>query len=357
MDSLAHLQVTKKLQHKLSLAIHRCQLKQLTGSTTAAHNATILSASQPHAYRWLVNPLTDASYIMKPVEWKGAVRHRMYLPPTDTLPKSTCTHKSGDDITIRDNPLHFHVCEKLKKSGMYVRHQHVVKTLQRWCHHLGYHVEYEPQFASQDKHTVLKPDLLVYTAHDQWMIDVTVVEPSGNNVVTTHRSHSKPLAAANESERKKLGKYNNQIPKLTGINALTKFIPFVLESQSAIGGRAMDWLRHLVMDQPQPQTELTHILNQISTALQIGNAEVDINGINSLAAQCHRGSPIVITESDHVSEVLRSHVDGRLQVDWHTSRRQARGERQQYTEVNSSDDENNASVTHFATTPSPILVH
>ena len=56
------------------------------------------------------NPLTDAHSLILPLQWRFAVRHRLYLPPADVLPTNVCTHTDKSEHAVRDEPMHFHVC-------------------------------------------------------------------------------------------------------------------------------------------------------------------------------------------------------------------------------------------------------
>jgi hypothetical protein len=146
------------------------------------------------------------------------------------------------------------------------------------------------------------------------MIDVTITEPSGAYI--SKRSATVPGAAAKQAEKDKISKYAKGVERLTGVNALTRFVPFVLETHGALGSHAISWLQSLCADQPLPAICMAQILNRVSAALQIGNAEMSITGLNSLAHSARTKSPITLQDSDHISEALRAHVVGRQRILW-----------------------------------------
>jgi hypothetical protein len=268
------------------------------------------------------------------------------------LPARSCTHADSSEHLLADEPMHFHVCEKHKKSAGYVRHQHVVKALQRWLHHIGKDVQYEPTIFGEN--SKCKPDLLVYDTQQQWMIDVTITEPSGKDHLKSRHSATVPGAAARQAEKNKAAKYEPEVKKLSGVNHLTQFVPFVLETHGAIGKRALAWLQSLVADLPLPASELSMILGYLSTALQVGNSEMTITGLNSLASKAGIRSPIDLTLSDHTSEAYLGHAKGRAMVDFSNSRhaggrtlRSAPMGRRTYEEVDGSgSDEDQMSPMH-----------
>jgi hypothetical protein len=358
-EGLINIKSARKLQHQLTVLVHEQQHKTWTATSSPARQAAQLSAAAQHAYRWLVNPLTDARHLILPLQWKLAIRHRLFLQPANVLPARSCTHADSSEHPLADEPMHFHVCEKHKKSAGYVRHQHVVKALQRWLHHIGKDVQYEPTiFGVNSK---CKPDLLVYDPQQQWMIDVTITEPSGKDHLKSRHSATVPGAAARQAEKNKAGKYEPEIKKLSGVNHLTQFVPFVLETHGAIGKRALAWLQSLVADLPLPASELSTILGYISTALQVGNSELTITGLNSLASKAGVRSPIDLTLSDHTSEAYLGHANGRAMVDFsssrhaggHTLRAATMGRRTNEEVDGSGSDDNQMSPMHHPAQANP----
>ena len=90
-----------------------------------------------------------------------------------------------------------------------------------------------------------------------------MTEPSGAYVCRESRTDVRPGAAAKQAERDKRSKYVKTVERLTGVNRLTKFVPFVMESHGTLGEAGKDWLEQLCIDQPLPATCLSTILSQL----------------------------------------------------------------------------------------------
>jgi hypothetical protein len=185
------------------------------------------------------------------------------------------------------------------------------------------------------------------------MIDVTITEPSGAYICGSRHTDKIAGAAARQAEKDKHSKYNAAIAKLSGVNHLTKFIPFVMETHGSLGKEALNWLQELCVDQPLPATCLSQILSQISTALQIGNSEMSITGLNSLAHQAAVKSSVDIGSSDKVSEALRGFMLGRQKILWNGrnggGRYRLRGadSKTRYVEVDSGGEDEDVDIEEF----------
>jgi len=313
-----------KLQHKLVEKMHVYALSQLKSSVSPSHRAVLLSASQTGAARWLINMFDSGDKLFKPALWNAAIRHRLYIRPCDVMCSDVCVCAKSSTITravqpFSVQPAHFHVCDMMK-GQLKQRHDLVKITLYRLLSELGAHVTVEPHLARSAVQS-LRADLLVVTASGSKYIDVSVVCPAGHEFVTVYRSDKHAGRACEEAAREKVIKYTGAMPSGSSD---ADFVPLVFETYGAVNRGGMSWLKAVCSElSDEPASSLTHILNVLSATLQMGNGQVDIQGM-----ALHRRSHADIEQSQNVEHqsnvmsLLQQYVHGGIRIDWLTQQRQ-----------------------------------
>jgi hypothetical protein len=238
--------------------------------------ARALSLQQAGASQWLTAIPTRAPLKMGDSDFRYAVRHRLAMAPLDFLPPAC---PCGELAVTTD---HAHVCS-LNKRAWTVRHNGIVRTLERLATDAGYIVQHELGFAAPAARDgaaalagadnaaagELRPDCLLIGAHKTVAIDVSVICPTAASYVRPAARTA--LAAAHVREAMKLAKYD----ALCAAHGW-RMVPFVMESYGAFGRRALDFLGTMLAyatEQNQPFV-LKRARQELAVALQRGNAWV-----------------------------------------------------------------------------------
>jgi len=177
-----------KLQHKLMDKLHVYNFTQLQSSVTAGHKAVLLSCSQIGAARWLINMFDSGDKLFKPTLWNAAVRHRLYICPSDIMCSDLCECGKSSSNTRQVQPFsvqpaHFHVCDMMK-GQLKQRHDLLKTTLHRLLSDMGAHVTVEPQLRPSSSLAVqsLRADLCVTTANGKKYVDLVLCVPAAKNL-------------------------------------------------------------------------------------------------------------------------------------------------------------------------------
>jgi hypothetical protein len=291
-----------KLQHKMvtqaylkvldDLKSHHADNKQIL----AAMVATTVSKSS----LWVTGALLGATQLMLPTQWCAAVRHRYVLQPATYLYSRLC--RCGK--SIEQNPVHFHSCKLIKKTGVYDRHQLVVKTISRWLNSLDAVVIHEPKLSNGTQ-----PDMLVHLHNMSWYVEVGVTCASNHSSIACNSSDTVELGAADAYASKKVSKYSGV---LAAMGSVHKFIPFIVETHGGLCEAAVSWLREVAAQaSAAPASDFELVLHRLSVALQIGNAIVDDRGLAVVKVYSETG------DSDKAARELQQLAHGR----WHLSQK------------------------------------
>jgi hypothetical protein len=237
----------------------------------------VLSLQQSGASQWLTAIPTRAALKMGDSDFRYAVRHRLGMAPLDQLPLAC---PCGTLVVTTD---HAHVCSHNKRAWT-VRHNGILRTLERLASAAGYVVQHEPGFAApvavggRQAAAIagadivaagLRPDCLLIGAHKTVAIDVSVACPTAASYVKAAARTA--LATASVREATKLAKYDALCAEHGW-----RMVPFVMESYGAFGRRALDFLGTMLAyatEQYQP-FELKRARQELAVALQRGNAMV-----------------------------------------------------------------------------------
>ena len=334
--SAAHV----KLQHKLVQQMNKHRAAQLTAAVSESYRAVLLSASQPHASRWLVNMFDCGDVMFRPALWDAAVRHRLYLPPADMMCTTVCECGHGQaDTAVRrvqpfsEQPAHFHVCDRMK-GYLKLRHDVCKAVLFKELRELGAHVTLEPHLKRSGDGAVqdLRADLLVVTASGSKYIDLSIVCPAGRENVHVHGSHRHAGRSCEVAAKDKVIKYTGMLPD--GCTD-TDFVPLVLETYGAINREGLSWLKSVCRElSSEPETALEHMLNVMSATLQMQNGQVDVSGMTA-----HRVGQRAVQRSagqvyqGHIMSLIQQYVSGVTRLDWlnQARRRPSAGQLRQET--------------------------
>lgn len=304
-DLTTHLH-TEQLQKRMTHQVHTYNMSLIRQQYT--DNKQLLAAlhatSAPHASLWISGAVLGGTQLMLPAQWRAAVRHRYVLPPASFLYTKQC--RCGH--YVEDNNLHFHACQLLKKTAVFERHQLVVKAIGRWINSLEGVVIHEPTLPDGSK-----PDMLVHLHNMSWYVEIAVTCVGLEHNLTTHHSHTTPLASAEARAKSKAAKYKKV---LQDMGSVTEFVPFVMESHGGMCKSAITWLQHVATQASTlPAYDLQHVLHDLSTALQIGNALVDTRGMHSLRVHSD------VRDSDRVARELQRFAHGT----WHVHQQYGSG--------------------------------
>jgi hypothetical protein len=251
--------------------------------------ASLLSASQPHASLWLTALPTEPQFRLRNGEMRAALRLRLHLPPKDPheLRTTACPCGAGD---LNVDALHFHSCEKLRRTAITKRHDLVLKAAAVTARelHVPYDVEPRPAYiaANSNQPSREKPDLrfiVPYHRVVELYSDVAVTHPAAPSYAL-HGAADHELHAAKRREAEKKHKYGHLAKQ-----GVSEFQAFALETLGAWGPQADSVLKTLFKhsqheNEVDVQNQMHEARTRISVALQRGNALVHRAGIELICS-------------------------------------------------------------------------
>ena len=299
-----------KLQHDLTRSIEATAWIRLFNSCGRYQQATLTSLSlNPSTSAWLsCPPLTsEPGYRIRDEEYRLAIRHRLGQLPFDDLRDELCTGCARLNVetpSLLDDPDHVHSCTLQKGVSVKRRHDTLKMVLAELARSCGYHVEVEPRFPATvevqwdpatgervthaSKPPLIHGDLLLVRHNVRQLIDVTVVRPTTLTLLrgsSTHGAHLQPLVAAAQAESRKHVAYDNECARHGW-----KMVPFAMESLGAKGKEATRLLQQMSAHcrNKSPVAFLAHADRLLSSALQVGNADVSAQGAADLFLHGYR---------------------------------------------------------------------
>ena len=310
-----------KIQQKLTQQLNKYRYTQLKQSASNAYQAVLLSTSQPNASRWLSNIFDCGDVMFKPSLWDAAVRHRLFIQPSDVMCTDKCECAQSDSgqstrnvQSFVEQPAHFHVCDRMK-GHLKGRHDRCKAVLYKLLTDLGATVTLEPKLSRSNVAAVqqLRADLLVVTATGKKMVDISIVCPAGQENVNIHASHRRAGRSCEVAARDKVLKYAGTLPAdCTDAD----FIPLVFETYGAVNTAGLSWLKAVCTElSDEPDTAFNHVMNVLSATLQMGNGQVDVTGM-----VLHRQGQRAVQESrsetyqGHVMNLLHQYVCGMIKL-------------------------------------------
>jgi reverse transcriptase-like protein len=197
-----------RLQSELNAAVAKISFHQLrqqlvsSGSKRDVERLNRLTHSKSGSHIWLSVIPTDSTLKMSGDAMRLAIRHRLGLPPYDTMP----THCiCGVSNAYQDDPYHSFSCSSLRSHGIIFRHNLLLHRIAVWTRRAGLYTELEVSHLSSDSR--LRPDLVVMNGSETLIIDATVVNPLNktnmnrvqNNKSSSGKSSSNRSSSANIS--------------------------------------------------------------------------------------------------------------------------------------------------------------
>jgi hypothetical protein len=240
--------------------------------------ARLTGARSKLAGAWLTTLPVSRDHTLSDNHFRMAARLRLGLPPQDDLPRQCACQ-----AVLREDPLHFFSCKKLKQSAMTMRHDLIVRILSRFVQRAGGSCYVEPKFYAGKR-----PDIHIYFPSSRTMVDVSVIHPGAASFA---RQAHVPLSAAHSRERDKVSKYRQ-----VAHSESASFVPFVLET-FGVWYQALKFVtdvsslarENLSLAQSEPDFRGS-MVRCLAIALQVGNAHVALSG--SLLAREHAGRSI-----------------------------------------------------------------
>ncbi len=312
-----------KLQHKLMKEMNESLRHQLMVGAEKNHIAAVLSASQPHASRWLLNMFDSGDVMFKPALWDAAVRHRLFIQPADIMCSDMCECGQGQSQesvrrvqTFTDQPAHFHVCDRMK-GYLKQRHDRCVSVLCKELRQLGATVTLEPTLKPSSHTSIqcMRADLLVVTAQGKKYVDISIVCPAGQEYVNQHGSYRTEGKSCEVASNDKVIKYTGKMPDDC---TDSDFVPLVYETYGGMCKKGLSWLKSVCKElSDEPASALEHILNVMSATLQMGNGQVDVDGMiqHRIGQRAVRQSASLVYQT-HVASLLHRYMTGAIRLDW-----------------------------------------
>jgi hypothetical protein len=292
----------ERLQHEATDMMETTVLKCMLHYANPFRKALMTAVAAPNASTFLTVLPTEPLYRLDDESMRLAIRHRLGLPPSDSLPSQHCVCTRSDFVFSSD-PDHLHSCNLTRTNSLTLRHDQLVHTIAELSREAGWHATREPMnhlrpldpaaaaavAASVDPadpddldncnlpaHWNRHGDLLLLRHDKKLYIDVAVTRPTNssnlayNPKVTTDTLHSTHRVAS-----RKHAKYD-AIAKLNEYDML----PFVLESYGGLGPEAIRVINFLAASSSDLDEKefRKHALRRIAICLQRGNAHIGLLG-------------------------------------------------------------------------------
>jgi hypothetical protein len=260
--NVPHLQkiITSKIEDRLAT----------NTKFTIEQQARIRSASDRNASQWLTTLPLVPELTMTDEEFAAAVCFRIGA----VAKVANCACGQLIDDSHFD---HAHHCRLVGKGAYNIRHDLVLKALQRMANRTGAYVEVEYSSKRPHHQPRQRPDALFSGLRLNLLTDVAIATPTAPS--HAKRSAGTTLAAAKKIEKAKITKYSAYATREE-----CELVPFVLESYGAWGteaerviGKLSDMVRRFSDiddggDQMVQQRFMNDCRRNISVALQRGNA-------------------------------------------------------------------------------------
>lgn len=223
-------------------------------------------------------------------EFRAAVKLRLGLPSSTGNEKVSCMCDPSERVV---DTQHFHVCDLVRKGGVFDRHEMIVRTIADVCRQANVTARTTHHYLRRRANAPeLVPDLFVYSSDSAArMLDVTVRFPATEAMVVHHRAHEVPLAASKVAENAKNAKYDG----LAVDNGMA-FVAFAVEVFGGMGRSAIKFLKEVAEEVSNPHSFFIYALRRISIAIQRGNALVLQHGKQLLRSVAERDAGRMVPE-------------------------------------------------------------
>ena len=277
-------------------------LKCLTRCSSPFRKTLLTAVAAPNASTFLNVLPTEPLYRLDDDSMRLAIRHRLGLPPSDSLTSQHCVCTRPDFIFASD-PDHFHSCNLTRTNSLTLRHDQLVHTIAELSREAGWHATREPMHhlrpldpaaaaavassvdpADPDDldncnfpaHWNRHGDLLLLRHDKKLYIDVAVTRPTNDSNLAHHsRVATDTLHSTKQVASRKHAKYD----AIAELNKYT-MLPFVLESYGGLGPeavRVIDFLAASSSDMSEKEFR-KHAYRRIAVCLQRGNAHIGLLG-------------------------------------------------------------------------------
>ena len=188
---------------------------------------------------------------------------------------------------------HFHVCDLIRKGGVFDRHELIVRTIADVCRQANVIARTTHHYLRRRANApAVIPDLFVYSPDSAaQMLDVTVRFPATEAMVANHRAHEVPLVACKTAEAAKNAKYD----ELAVDNGMA-FVAFAVEVFGGVGRAAQKFLKEIAEQVSSPHSFYIYSLRRIAIAIQRGNAFVLQHGKQLLRSVAERNEGRMVPE-------------------------------------------------------------
>jgi hypothetical protein len=255
------------LQHALLEDVETSTFSTLLSGAAPEARARMRSCSAPGAGAWITAVPSESDLCMRDASYCFAVRLRLGLPPSETLPP-VCV--CGE--TLASHPNHFLVCQKLKATATTTRHDRIVRMFAALAKEAGAIVLVEPNCDNE------RPDAEITWAEGIDMVDVSVTHPGASALL--HGSADGQLRAGELRAKRKMAKYA-ELAREAG----AAFVPLVFETYGAFATQTQDFVMKLntALCQAPSGRDLPDqrglIMQRLAVTLQNGNARVQEEGL------------------------------------------------------------------------------
>lgn len=285
----------ESIQSACTTQIEQKIYRQLHLRSTPYRRTLLTSVGAAHACDFLLARPTLSSYRISDEQLRLACRHRLGLLPYDHLHRHHCVCQGNVGPRFRDDPDHFHSCERYRRTLVTMRHNNIAQVVQDLATAVGFHCIREPNLhvrptdvrdqsaRSQKYHE--HADLLLLKHDQKFYIDVTITRPTNATHLAQHRLvQNTPLHSTVGREKAKQKKYAD----IAEANEY-QMVAFACETYGGIGRQASDLLTKLAAHSKQytPMEFLRHAYDRLSVTLQASNADISQMGMQQLHLAQH----------------------------------------------------------------------
>jgi hypothetical protein len=241
-----------KLQYKWVSSIESAlPIPHASEKTDARHT----SVTNKHARRWLTTLPTQSEFILSNNHFTSAIRHYLLLPPTPFSFQCACSK------LVFNDPLHFHVCQVLRKSITTIRHDHVASAFSRLLETNFFNVYVEPRLDSEDGGKE-RPDVHVAGLSVNMFVEFSLLHP----LCETYLKHKDPIRTREQS---KINKYKVDVERAGGTIGAVVFDAF-----GRLGKEGELVIKTLAKNVDNPSDFLHSMYTTLSFAVQRGNGKM-----------------------------------------------------------------------------------
>ena len=281
-----------KLQKKITVRVEKKLIDELINGLDDVNKARMLALRRANANRFMSVVPSCKEFRISSTAWKEIQRFRLGLAPAHCSDAGCdCVRGEQSSSVYNRDPAHMHNCVFERRKGVNNRHNMILGVLLKFIRRFlaGHSCIKEPlgnPRINMKTETVDNAhcDLLDSSMIGAACVDVSVSHVTAPSRIAAHRRkltdpQQCALVAAKMRELEKHTKYDSLCEQYKW-----KMIPFVMESYGGIGPEAMVYIDSLCHDAEDKLAAKNYLLNCLSVALQVGNANVAQMGKNRVLA-------------------------------------------------------------------------